>query len=317
MIRRYCTLICLAVLFLPKALFASGGTDIVASPGQPAHVLDTWPAGVGALVNDPARTSGWNSWFSEWPNDVRQYAMEVKTTDDLNRLIEKLAAVESDVRQIRLSCLKAPNGLGWVTNAPKDNKIPVIFSIGDQSRIDEWYKHVRKPFGVMEFTATPVAVPPTLTIFVQNEVVDLDKLKIPEGIAVSSGYVPTVFHRSNTTIEKKQEEEAARKPAAKPLGLDAASQAAVDRIAEFLKKRQADLRARESSRERVGSRVLEFGPQSEVSRNLLLSCIVQGFGTFMDWPRSGRIRILRQFTRDIDDAGRYLMSRTLAKGGFV
>ena len=279
-------------------------------------MLDTWPAGVGALVNDPVRTSGWNSWFSEWPNDVRQYAMEVKTTDDLNRLIEKLAAVKSDVRQIHLSCLKAPNGLGWVTSAPKDNKIPVIFSIGDQSQIDEWYKHVRKPFGVMEFTATPVAVPPTLTIFVQNEVVDLDKLKIPEGIAVSSGYVPTVFHRSNTTIEKKQEEEAARKPAAKPLDLDAASQAAVDRIAEFLKKRQADLHDRESSRERVGSRVLEFGPQSEVSRNLLLSCIVQGSGTFMNWPRSGRIRTLRRFTRDIGDAGRYLMSRTLAKGGF-
>ena len=166
---------------------------------------------------------------------------EVKTTDDLNRLVEKLAAVKSDVRQIHLSCPKAPNGLGWVTSAPKDNKIPVIFSIGDQSQIDEWYKRVRKPFGVMEFTATPVAVPPTLTIFAQNEVVDLNTLKIPEGIAVSSGYVPTVFHRSNTTIEKKQEEEAARKPQAKPLDLDAASQAAADRIAEFLKKRQADL----------------------------------------------------------------------------
>ena len=204
--------------------------SILAMPNQPF-----------SFPQQELRTSGWNSWFSEWPNDVRQYAMEVKTTDDLNRLVEKLAAVKSDVRQIHLSFLKAPNGLGWVTSAPKDNKIPVIFSIGDQSQIDEWYKRVQKPFVVMEFTAAPVAVPPTLTIFVQNEVVDLDKLKIPEGIAVSSGYVPTVFHRSNTTIEKKQEEEAARMPAAKPLDLDAASQAAGDRIAEFLKKRQADL----------------------------------------------------------------------------
>ncbi len=59
---------------------------------------------------------------------------------------------------------------------------PIIFSIGDQTRIDEWFKRVRKPFGVMEFTATPEAVPPTLTIFVQNTVVNLGELKIPEDI---------------------------------------------------------------------------------------------------------------------------------------
>ncbi len=49
--------------------------------------------------------------------------------------------------------------------------------------------------------------PPTLTIFVQNDAVDLDKLKIPAGISVEAGYVPTVFHRSNTKLEKQKEEE--------------------------------------------------------------------------------------------------------------
>ena len=229
---------CIAVLLATASqAFAAGGTRIVASKGQKAHVPASWPAGVGPIVNDPTRTTGWNSWFSEWPNDVNQYAFDIKGTDDLSRLIEKLAAVKADVRQIRLSYLQEPSGLGWVTQVPKGNGIAVIFSMGDQSRIDEWYKTVRKPFGVMEFTAAPVAVPPTLTIFVQNKAVDLDKLKIPEGITVMSGYVPTVFHKSNT----KQEAEAAKKqaPAAPPGNLDPAAQAAFDRIAIFLKTRQS------------------------------------------------------------------------------
>jgi len=222
-------------------LFAAGGTSTVATKGHPVHVQAGWPDGVGELVNDPMRSSGWNSWFTEWPNDVNQYAFEVKTTGDLNRLIKELASVRSDVRQIRLSHLKEPNGLGWVTRLPKGNNIPVIFSIGDQSRINEWYKRVRKPFGVMEFTAAPIAVPPTLTIFVQNESVNLDDLKIPAGIEVARGYVPTVFHRFNTTIEQKREEEAARGekdegPSHAQENLDPTSQAVANEIEKFLKK---------------------------------------------------------------------------------
>jgi hypothetical protein len=228
-------IICVAV----ADLLAAGGTLIIATKGQRVTVSAAWPEGVGGIVNDPARTSGSNSWFSEWPNDVNQYAFEITGLDDLNRLIERLAATKAEVRQIRLSHLKEPSGLGWVTRLPQGNNIAVIFSIGDQARIDEWYKRVRKPFGVMEFTAAPVAVPPTLTIFVQNKVVNLEQLKIPKGIIVTSGYVPTVFHRFNTTLEKKREEEAAQKKSA-PSGdqerLDPASQAAADAIAAFLKK---------------------------------------------------------------------------------
>ena len=56
--------------------------------------------------------------------------------------------------------------------------------------------------------------------------------------------------------------------------------------------------------------------QFRVSWNLLPRRIVQGSGTLINRRRSGRIRMLRQFTRDIDDADRYLMSRTLVKGRF-
>lgn len=208
-LRRFLTLeLCLASVFsVTDQLLAAGGTSVVATKGRATYVSTTWPEGVGELANDPLRTSGWNSWFTEWPNDVNQYAFEIKSTDDLNRVIARLVAIKTDLRQIRLSHLTEPNGLGWVTRLPEGNGIPVIFSIGDQARIDEWYKHVRKPFGVMEFTAAPVAVPPTLTIFVQNESVKLKELKIPEGIDVSMGYVPTVFHKSNTKLEQQWEKE--------------------------------------------------------------------------------------------------------------
>jgi len=235
--------ICLAALLSPgDGAFAGGGTRIVAKTGEPAHVSPSWPEGVDKLVNDASRTSGWNSWFSEWPNDVNQYAFDIKSTDDLNRLIEKLAAIKSDLRQIRLSHLKEPNGLVWVTYIPKGNGIPVISSIGDQARIDEWFKRVRKPFGVMEFTATPEAVPPTLTIFVQNKV-QLDELKIPEGIDVLAGYVPTGFHKFNTTIEQQREKEAANRDPKRELDwakqkLDEPSLAAMKKIEAFLDSRK-------------------------------------------------------------------------------
>ena len=219
--------------------FAAGGTSIVATKGQTTHVSSSWPEGVGELVSDVSRTSGWNSWFSEWPNDVNHYAFEIKSTGDLNRLIAKLAAIETDLRQIRFSHLKGPSGLGWVTRVPEGNSIPIVFSIGDQARIDEWFKHVRKPFGVMEFTATPVAVPPTLTIFVQNKSVKLEELKIPDGVVASIGYVPTVFHRSNTTIEQQREKEgSARDSAAPKQELDDASLEAITKIEAFLESQK-------------------------------------------------------------------------------
>jgi len=240
--------LCLAFLLSVKDdAFAAGGTSIVATKGQPTHVAPGWPEGVGELVNDASRTSGWNSWFSEWPNDVNQYAFEIESIDDLNRLIDKLATIKSDLRHIRFSHLKEPNGLGWVTRVPEGNGIPVIFSIGNQARIDEWFKRVRKPFGVMEFTATPVAVPPTLTIFVQNDVVILDELKIPDGIDVSVGYVPTVFHKSNSTIEQQREKEAANRDPKRELDLakqklDEPSLAAMKKIEAFLDSRKGRTR---------------------------------------------------------------------------
>ena len=83
----------LAVSLSAASSHAAGGTMSVASKGHPALVSDAWPQGVGEIVNDPARTIGLNSWFPEWHNDVNQYAYQIESAADLNRLIKKLAQV--------------------------------------------------------------------------------------------------------------------------------------------------------------------------------------------------------------------------------
>jgi len=160
--RIWILILALVVVSSSQAL-AEGGSDIVATKGQTAFVQETWSKGVAEIVNDPVRTTGWNDWFSEWPNDVNQYALEAQSVEEVNRLIAKLAAVKSDLKEIRLCAMKEPVGFGWLTSVPEGNQIPVMFSIGDQTRPDRGYAHVRKPFGVMEFEACPIAVPPAVT----------------------------------------------------------------------------------------------------------------------------------------------------------
>ena len=143
--------------------------------------------------------------FSEWSNDVSHYAFDITETADLNRLIEKLASIKSELRQIRLSPTAEPRGLGWVTSLPEGNKIAALFSIGDQEQVNQWYRGFPgAKFGVMTFTDVPVAVPPTLTIYVANEKVDLDKLEIPNGVEVVVGDCPRVYHKWNTDIEAER-----------------------------------------------------------------------------------------------------------------
>jgi len=224
-------MIMLLLLLVSLAVFAgpacaTGGTDVVVTKGERADVPPSWPKGAGEVVNDASRTSGWHPWFSEWPNDVNQYAFEIKSTDDLNRLIAKLAAIKTELRQIRLCSRKEPRGLGWVTTVPEGNGIAAIFSIGNQKYIDEWYKQLgvaidkhdfsaglvegvvasisvrsARRFGKMTFLSAPIAIPPTLTVFVQNELVELNELKIPAGMDVCVGNVPSVFHDASATAE--------------------------------------------------------------------------------------------------------------------
>jgi hypothetical protein len=70
------------------------------------------------------------------------------------------------------------------------NGTSVLFSIGNQARLDEWFARlpeetpgVRK-FGVRRLREVPAATPPTLTLFVAAPAVKLEQLEIPKSIEV-------------------------------------------------------------------------------------------------------------------------------------
>ena len=183
--------IVLVGIFSQLPVHAISGTDQVAWPGKPVAAEKHWPKGVLELLNDPLRANGWNAWFSEWPNDVNYYELTGRNVDDINHFIEKLAAIKAPKVQILLNPTKEAGALAFTTSVKKGSSVPAIFSIGDQERINHWFEHLDKKnssgvreFGVYRLEKPPEALPPTLTLYVGHPAVDLEKLKIPDGVQV-------------------------------------------------------------------------------------------------------------------------------------
>ncbi len=176
--------------------FAISGTDQIAWEGKSVPADPDWPKGVSELVNDPLRTDGWSPWFSEWPNDLSHYGFRVHNTKEINQLIEELAAIQVTNAQVCLRPDKEVGPLGFTTHLDKGNNLAVTFSLGNQKRINQWFEHLEKKtnstskaevqrvFGVHHLTEPPPALPPTLTLYVENMAVDLAKLTIPTKLKV-------------------------------------------------------------------------------------------------------------------------------------
>jgi hypothetical protein len=170
------------VLALPLTAFAVAGTDRIAEPGKRFEVQEAktyeWPSGTLELINDEARRFGWHHWFSELPNDANWFDYEVKDTAEINRLIERLAAIDSTRKVVVLSADDGPTR--------ERIHVAVEFSIGSQRRLDEWYDHLPadKRFGTQKLDKAPAAASPELTIYVQHEAVDLDRLELPTRVDV-------------------------------------------------------------------------------------------------------------------------------------
>lgn len=176
-------------LLAARGVFGIAGFSQVASEGKPAEEAQGWPARIVALVNDPVRTVGWNFWFSECPNDVNHYAFAAKNTDDLNRLIKKLAATKARGATVELALGKEFPAGGFAFLKP-GNGIPAVVAFGNQVKINEWYSHLEqiepgvRKWGVHRFTEPPQARAPTLTIYVEHPAVDLARLEIPAAVQV-------------------------------------------------------------------------------------------------------------------------------------
>src|SRR5688572_785970 len=94
--RRFVALCC-AMSMASTSLFAMSGSTPVAWPGKPVLNDSGWPGGSVELINDPVRTEGWNPWFSGWPSDVNYYLFKVSDSNEVNRLIRRLVAIQTNV----------------------------------------------------------------------------------------------------------------------------------------------------------------------------------------------------------------------------
>jgi hypothetical protein len=149
-----------------------------------------------ALINDPARTEGWNPWFSGWPNDANYYLFKLSDASDVNRLIQRLAAIPANVH-LKLNPAREAGVLAFTTRMKPGNGHAAIFSVGNQRVLDEIFAQ-RARASSAPTKSTPkqaakpaVAMPPTLTIFIDHPAVDLARLEIPAHVDVSAD-IPAV-----------------------------------------------------------------------------------------------------------------------------
>lgn len=183
-------------LTIPRQAWPAAGTDQVARPGErisPEVVANyQWPEGTLDLANDSLRANGWHPWFSEWPNDVLYFEMNVRDGRDVQHLIDQMKKVKSLKRQIVLIPEREAGSLAFTKRLKEGNGIGAVFQVGSQPRIDQWYEHLTeirpgvRIFGVQEYQKVPEAQPPTLVLYVQHPAVDLDKLQIPATIQVNA-----------------------------------------------------------------------------------------------------------------------------------
>jgi hypothetical protein len=244
-----------ALAFASSRCRAAAGTDQIAYKGQPIQDRAGWQRGVVELLNDPRRGDGWSDWFSEWPSDVGHYEFHATNTEQLNEVIATFCRIEvaspaanqapPPPLEIHLCPLAEPSGYGWVSRFEKGNRIPAVFSLGNQQELDNWFARTVLPkdgkFGVMRFDNVPVAVPPTLTIFVGNDSIDLTKIRIPERIHVSPGYLPRLWHASNLA-EPKPRQPDKDAAAAEEAKLSEKERITFEEIHRYLKTRTAQPR---------------------------------------------------------------------------
>lgn len=183
-------LVAVILLGIPSVAWAIAGFSAVATLGKPVQENPQWPAKMIDVVNDPARTVGWNFWFSECPNDVNQYAFVAKSTDDINRILKRLAAVDAKEKRVLLT-LGKEFPVGNFAFLKKGNNATAVLGFGNQAIINQWYVRLEEPepgvkkFGVSRYTEPPKAMSPMLTIYVENPAVDVEKLAIPAELTVS------------------------------------------------------------------------------------------------------------------------------------
>ncbi len=195
-----------------QPLSAAHFFDQIAYPGKPydENLLEGQPAGIARIVNDPLRTVGFDSFFSEHPPHRDSFEFVISDMTDLNRMIDLFSQVDGQKRIVHLTSTPPFSPLRNINAEPPLSRPAATLTISKQAVLDRWYRHaaedkVRRILGPSAIHHPPVASPPILTVFVQHPLVDLEQLIIPENISLSvdrspNAVTPTAYFTSDDSL---------------------------------------------------------------------------------------------------------------------
>jgi hypothetical protein len=141
-----------------------------------------WPVAVLEFVNNPLRTIGWETWWHGHPNDVKRFSFKITKPADMQHIINAFANIKSDKLSIVLASGNGPIDPFRIDGTRLSG---VEFAIGDQKAIDAWCSSPLRDWGdrsedeIRKLKQLHVATPPTLVIYLDNELITLESLKIP------------------------------------------------------------------------------------------------------------------------------------------
>lgn len=202
------------VVLLPSLLMGMLVITPIARPGQPIPPRAEWAVGVQEIVNHPKRTYGWLPEWSELPNDVVYFELDLKNNADVQECLAKMAAIPGGARLELDPRKEAPSGEIVPKIPSRASGTTAIFSIGNQARLDAWYRSLpevppgsgQKKIGVFVYAVAPKTILPTLTLYVGSGAFNLDQLSLPANIEVAIARWPVAMPATNLRYQPLENE---------------------------------------------------------------------------------------------------------------
>src|SRR5687767_2304735 len=170
-----------ASIALAAATAAMPGTEQLVGEYDPIQERLGWPKGVFDLLQDPTRKVGWNFWFSGQPNDVEHYAFAVRTTQDVQRLIDAFAKIDDRRKRLAFHPGRGPRGLGDFRFNAKGREWGAVLSVSNRDAV----ARANAPDVQAGKPAVYMSSPTVLDIHLGTADINLAELRIPKDLTLA------------------------------------------------------------------------------------------------------------------------------------
>jgi hypothetical protein len=171
----------LASMAMVAAAAAMSGTDQLVGEYDPIQERLGWPKGVLELLQDPTRKVGWNSWFSGQPNDIEHYTFAVRTTQDVQRLIDAFAKIDDRRKRLAFHPGRGPRGLGDFRFNAKGREWGAVLSVSNRDAV----ARANAPDVQAGKPAVYMSSPTVLDIHLGTADINLAELRIPKDLTLA------------------------------------------------------------------------------------------------------------------------------------